>query len=151
MSQKRTRNVSQPDALTSRTRSLPPDHLGALLASLVLMLVGWLGLLQLVTTTLPRIGGELWLFFILLMMAITGTALPFVRYLNVRFTPVYAPVPPGGVIVRQATWVGLFAVMCAWLLIPRALTLPIALFLALVFVVVEVFLRTRELAAEERQ
>jgi hypothetical protein len=140
-----------PKPATPLTPSLPPDHIGLLIASFVMMAVGWGGLYRLMTTTLPRIGGELWLFFILLLVAITGTAVPIVRYLNVRFTPLDVEVPPGGVIVRQSIWIGLFVVTCAWLQIPRALSLPLALFLILVLVVVEVFLRSRELAAERER
>ena len=142
---------SRSNSPTPTTPSLPPDHIGLLVAALVMMLVGWGGLYRLTTTTLPRIGGELWLFFILLLVAITGTAVPIVRYLNVRFTPMDVEVPPGGVIVRQSIWIGLFVVTCAWLQIPRALSLPLALFIILVLVVVEVFLRSRELIAEREQ
>lgn len=112
------------------------------------MLTGWLGLYQLVTVALPRIGGELWLFFALLQIAVTGTVIPLVRFLNIRFTSLMDDLPPGGVIVRQSIWIGLFVVTCAWLQIPRALSLPLAIFVALVFIVVEIFLRTRELAGE---
>ncbi len=126
----------------------PPDHLGLLLASILMMVIGWGGIFQLVTTSLPRIGGELWIFFMLLQIAVTGTSLPFVRFLNVRFTSLMDEVPPSGVVVRQSVWIGLFVVTCAWLQIPRALSAPLAIFVALVFIVVEVFLRTRELAAE---
>jgi hypothetical protein len=132
----------------STSSSIPPDHIGLLLASLGLTVVGWGGLFQLITTALPRIGGELWLFFVLLQIAVTGTVLPLVRFLNVRFTPISQDVPPAGVIVRQSVWVGLFCVMCAWLQIPRALSLPLMAFIAVVFLVVEIFLRTREIAAE---
>jgi len=126
------------------TTSRPPDHIGALIASVLMMIIGWGGLAQLILTTRPRIGGEMWLFFILLQIAITGTAIPVVRYFNVRFTPIHVDVPPAGVIVRQSVWVGLLFVTCAWLLIPRALSLPIAVFLILIFVVIEIFLRSRE-------
>ena len=118
------------------------------MASVLMMLVGWFGLFQLISTTLPRIGGELWLFFGLLQIAVTGTAIPVVRFVNIRFTSLMDDVPPGGVIVRQSVWIGLFVVTCTWLQIPRALSLPLAIFVALVFIVVEIFLRTRELAAE---
>lgn len=137
----------QPAADPAELSSRPPDHNGLLIASVIMMLIGWVGLYQLVTTTLPRIGGELWLFFLLLMIAVTGTAIPFVRYFNVLLTPAQSEVPTGGVIVRQSVWVGLFAVACAWLQIPRALTVPLAIFIAVLFLVVEVFLRTREIAA----
>jgi hypothetical protein len=85
---------------------------------------------------------------LLLQIAVTGTALPFVRYLNVRFTPLHRELPPGGVLVRQSVWVGLFIVTCTWLQIPRTLSPPSAFFVALVFVVIEIFLRSRELAYE---
>jgi hypothetical protein len=126
---------------------IPPDHVGVLIAGGVFMVVGWLGLYQLVTTTIPRVG-QRWIFFLLLQIAVTGTVLPFVRYLNIRFTPVTSDLPPGGVLVRQAIWIGLFAVMCAWLQILRILSLPIAFFLGLVFIVIEVFLRSREIRNE---
>ncbi len=131
-----------------QSSNMPPDHAGLLIAAVLMMLIGWLGLFQLISTTLPRIGGELWLFFGLLQIAVTGTAIPPIRFLNVRFTSLMDDVPPGGVIVRQSVWIGLFVVTCAWLQIPRALSLPLAVFVALVFIVVEIFLRTRELAAE---
>lgn len=125
----------------------PPDHIGVLVAALLMALVGWAGLYQLVTTQLPRVGPR-WIFFVLLHVAVTGTVIPLVRFLNVRFTPMERELPPGGVIVRQSIWVGLFVVMCFWLQIPRVLSWPIVFFLALIFVVVEVFLRSREVASE---
>jgi len=132
------------------TDKIPPDHVGVLVAGVVLMGGGWLGIYQLVTTTLPRVG-QRWLFFLLLQLAVTGTVLPFVRYLNVRFTPVDVELPPGGVLVRQSIWIGLFAVLCAWLQMPRVLNLPIAFFLGLVFIVIETFLRSREIRAERAE
>jgi hypothetical protein len=115
-----------------------------------LMLLGWGGLYVLVTTTVPRVGQQ-WMFFLLLQIAVTGTALPFVRYLNVRFTPVTADLPPGGVIVRQSIWIGLFALLCAWLQILRVLSLPVAFFLAVVLLGIEIFLRSREIRNERQE
>lgn len=129
------------------TERMPPDHVGVLIAALFMAVGGGYGLSQLVTTRLPRIDA-IWLFFVLLMITVTGVAMPFVRYLNIRFTPMNAELPPGGVIVRQSVWIGLYVVTCAWLKIPRVLSLPIAFFLALVFIVLEIFLRSRELARE---
>ena len=131
----------------TKTDAMPPDHLGILIAAALMVLVGWWGLYGLVTQTIPRVG-QRWLFFVLLNMAITGTFIPLVRYLNVRFTPVHAELPAGGVIVRQAMWIGVYSVSCAWLQIPRVLTVSIAFFLALVFIVTEFFLRLRELQNE---
>lgn len=126
--------------------STPADHRGMLIATLALALLSGFGLYQLITTTRPFIGGELWLFFFLLQLFVTNLAVPFVRYFNVRLTPIDVEVPSGGVVLRQSVWIGLYVVVCAWLQIPRALSLPLALFIALVFIVVEVFLRWRELA-----
>jgi hypothetical protein len=129
---------------------IPPDHLGVLITGVALMLLGWGGLYVLVTTTVPRVGQQ-WMFFLLLQIAVTGTALPFVRYLNVRFTPVTADLPPGGVIVRQSIWIGLFALLCAWLQILRVLSLPVAFFLAVVLLGIEIFLRSREIRNERQE
>lgn len=126
---------------------IPPDHIGVLFAGAVMMVGGWIGLYRLVTTTEPYVA-QRWLFFLLLHIAVCGTVLPFVRYLNMRFMPIDADPPPGGVIVRQSVWIGLWVVACAWLQMLRGLSLPIAFVLALVFVALEVFLRTRELNAE---
>lgn len=137
MTQRKTRSKLLQHQMT-------PDHVGLLVGAFVLVLVGWGGLIVLVQRQYPRIGGELWLFFVLLMIAVCGTALPFVRYLNVRFTPLYAELPSVGVMVRQAVWIGLFVVTSAWLLIPRILSIPLALFIGGLFVVIELFLRSRE-------
>ncbi len=128
----------------------PPDHVGVLLAAVGMMIVGWGGLYALVMTTLPRVG-QRWLFFVLLHVAVTGTVLPFVRFLNIRFTPMTRDVLPGGVVVRQSVWIGLFVVTCAWLQIPRVLSWPIIFLVALMFIVIEVFLRSRELAHERQE
>jgi hypothetical protein len=138
------------DDTTYVSEKMPPDHAGVVIAGAVFMVAGWFGLYQLVTTTLPRVG-QRWLFFVLLQIAVTGTVLPFVRYLNVRFTPITVNLPPGGVIVRQGIWIGLFVVMCAWLQIPRILNLPIAILLAAVLVIIEAFLRSREIRHERAE
>lgn len=115
-----------------------------LMAAAVMVIVGWGGLAQLIMTTRPRIGGEIWLFFILLQIAVTGTAIPVVRYLSMRFKPASAAAARAGVIVRRSVWIGIMAAAGAWLLIPRALSLSFVLILLLMFVVVEIFLRNRE-------
>lgn len=125
----------------------PADHWGVLAAALIMAAAGWFGLYQLVNMQIPAAGPR-WLFFVLLHLAVTGTVLPIVRYFNVRLTPVSQPLPSGGVIVRQSIWIGLFAVTCAWLRMPRALTPAIAFFIGLAFLVVEVFIRMREIAFE---
>lgn len=126
----------------------PPDHTGMLIAAVALIVAGWGGLYLLVTTQIPRVG-QRWLFFVLLQVAVAGTVMPFLRYVNIRLTPETRLVPPSGVIVREAVWFGLFVVTCAWLQIPRVLTLPTTFFLALAFIVIELFLRSREIPNEQ--
>lgn len=119
-----------------------------MIAAVALIVAGWGGLYLLVTTQIPRVG-QRWLFFVLLQVAVAGTVMPFLRYVNVRLTPETRLVPPSGVIVREAVWFGLFVVTCAWLQIPRVLTLPTTFFLALAFIVIELFLRSREVPNEQ--
>jgi hypothetical protein len=130
---------------------MPPDHIGLMTAAVVMIVVGLSGLYWLIIASgsLPRIGGELWLFFVLLLATSSGLALPLVRFINVRFTPLHREVPSAGVIVRQSVWVGMWVVVCAWLQIPRLLTLPLAIFIAAALLMVELFLRSREMAAEQ--
>ncbi|MCY3798600.1 MAG: hypothetical protein OXG23_16045 [Chloroflexi bacterium] len=129
-------------------RSADGEQRGVLLASLLMFIVGWGGLAHLAVTTRPRIGGELWLFFILLQIAVTGTAIPFVRLLSQRLARLNHPAPLTGLVVRRSVWIGIIVVTCAWLMIPRYLSLPIMLIVILLFVVIEAFLRNRELANE---
>ena len=150
MSEAIERNETPDDLLAEPLDRTPPDHVGVLIAALVMIIGGWGGLYLLVMTTLPRVG-QRWLFFVLLHIAVTGTVLPFVRFLNIRFTPVTRDVLPGGVVVRQSVWIGLFVVTCTWLQIPRVLSWPIIFLLALMFIVIEVFLRSREIAHERME
>ena len=119
-----------------------------MLASLLMFIAGWGGLAYLVVAMRPRIGGEIWLFFILLQIAVTGTAIPVVRLVSERLAPADNSSALTGVVVRRSVWIGIIVVTCAWLMIPRYLSLPISLLVILVFVVIEVFLRNRELANE---
>jgi hypothetical protein len=109
--------------------------------SIFLFIVGWGGLALLVFNTLPTVGPR-WLFFFLLVMALAGTVLPAVAFLNRRF-PILPPAT-SGVIMRQATWVGLFGATIAWLQMGRVLTTPIVLLLAIGLGLVEFLLRLNE-------
>ncbi len=103
--------------------------------------IGWVLLYRLIVGS-PPLAFARWLFFILLYMAITGTVLPFIWYLNQRFSRFYPAT--GGILLRQSMWFGLFSVTAAWLQMTRALSGPIAFFLALSMIVIETFLRLRE-------
>ena len=118
------------------------DYRGFAIASWLLALGGWGALAYLVQNSLPSPGPR-WLFFVLILMALTGTAAPFVRYLNRRFA--HGTVP-AAVLLRQSLWVAFFAATCAWLDIGRTLNLYTALLLAAGLAGIEWFLRMRERA-----
>lgn len=124
-------------------RRLRADRNGVLIAASIMAGGGWVLLYQLMMTAKP-FAFPRWLFFITLYIAITGTALPLLWYLNQRFSRA-APVT-GGILLRQGMWCGLFAVTAAWLQMTRALTPASAFFLALSMIVIETFLRIRERA-----
>jgi len=102
---------------------------------------GWLGLLLLLFGTVPTVGPR-WLFFFLLAVALTGTALPFLWLLHRRFDSERGA--PAATLLRQALLFALFGEICAWLQINRSLTLSLAILLALGLAAVEWFLRVLE-------
>ena len=113
------------------------------ISSLLLMLIGWSGLYYLVTRTLPYVWPR-WGFFVLMLMAITGTALPVVYFFHRRF-PNEKPAE-ANVIVRQALWFGVYAATLAWLQLGRLVTVYVVLGLAGGLAAIEYFMRLREKA-----
>lgn len=116
------------------------DRSGLTLAACALSLAGWVGFVFLTYFSPPTIG-PLWLFFAAWVTALTGTAIPFVHYLNKRFARI---IPPEAVMLRQAIWVGLFGATSAWLQLGRALNWASALLLAAALVAIEGFLILRD-------
>jgi hypothetical protein len=110
-------------------------------AAFILALIGWAGLLYLFFFTLPTLGPR-WLFFFLSVLALTGSFLPAVAYLNRRFPSTPPPTPV--IILRQSLWIGIYGPTLAWLQIGRVLSPLLALLLAIGFVLVEWLLRMRE-------
>ena len=110
-------------------------------AALILALIGWGGLYALLNFTIPTVGPR-WLFFFLSVLALTGTSLPIVAFLNQRF-PSTPPVS-SGVIVREALWIGIYFPTLAWLQLGRVLTPALIMLLAIGFIAIEILLRFRE-------
>jgi len=110
-------------------------------ASLILTLLGWGGFFAIVNYTEPD-GGTRWAFFFFSVLGLTGLALPVVAYLNRRFPS--APTPTHAVILRQATWLGIYFPTLGWLQIGRVLDVSLALLLAAGLILVEWLLRLRE-------
>jgi hypothetical protein len=128
--------------------STSPSVKSVLPAALTLAVIGWAGLASLVFLTLPTVGPR-WLFFFLGVLALTGSALPFLAFLNRRFPS--APPATSGVILRQSLWVGIYGATLTWLQIGRVLTLPMAMVLAIGLVIIEWLLRLREKARSQRK
>lgn len=109
--------------------------------TIILLILGWGGLFLLFQRTMPTVGPR-WLFFFLWVLALTGTALPGVAFLNRRF-PTVPPATPG-IIIREAIWVGLYGATLAWLQLGRVLNLALAVLLASGFIAIEILVRLRE-------
>jgi hypothetical protein len=109
--------------------------------ALILIIVGAGGLFWLFYSIPPTVGPR-WLFFFLLVLVITGFFIPVTAFLNLRFpsTPAVAP----RVIIRQASWFGIYGATLAWLRMGRVLSTALALLLAVGFFLIEFLLRLNE-------
>jgi len=119
----------------------PPPVRNFMPTAIILALIGWGGLYALINFTYPTVGPR-WLFFFLGVLAITGTALPIVAFLNKRFST--KPPASPSVIIREAIWFGIYFPTLAWLQLGRVLTPALVLLLAAGFFAIEVLLRMRE-------
>ena len=117
-----------------------PSFITVLPLALLLAIPGWFGLIYLMTSTIPDLGNR-WLFYISLVCAITGTAVPIVAYLN----RVAAPFGPAtfDIIVRESLLVGIYAGALLWLNKGQVLSFGLALILAVGLILVELLLRFR--------
>jgi hypothetical protein len=118
-----------------------PSFLSFLPAAVLLTAVGWGGLAAVVIYTLPTIGPR-WLFFCMGVLALSGTTMPVVYFLNRRF-PSTPPVD-GDVILRQSLWFGIYGSTLAWLQLGRLLSPLLILILLGVFILIEGLLRMWE-------
>jgi hypothetical protein len=121
---------------------LPPFK-SFLASTLTLFILGWSGLAAIFYFTLPLVWAR-WGFFVLGIMALTGTAIPIVYFLHRRFPS--NPSAESNVIVRQALWVGVYGATLAWLQLGRLVTLYVILGLAGGLTAAEYFIRIREKA-----
>ena len=121
---------------------LPSNNYRSLIiAAIIMAVVGWVGLIILLFTTLPTVGPR-WLFFFLSTLAITGTALPFVWLLHRRFSNNgYAP---SSTLLREALLFTLYVEVLIWLQFNRSLSLSLAILFALSLIGIEYLLRILE-------
>jgi len=121
-------------------RRLPPFR-AFIPFSVLLAVIGWGGIVYLINNTIPTLGPR-WLFFFFITLAMTGTGLPMIVFLNIRFPsrpPIDTPV-----VIRQASWVGVFSGVIAWLQLGRILTPTLGVIIAVGLVVIEGLIRFRE-------
>lgn len=109
--------------------------------TLLLVFGGWGGAAALVFLTEPLVWMR-WALFALLFLALTGTALPIIYILHLRY-PSDTPVGPR-VIVRQAQWVGVYGLILLWLRQGDLLSLWLTLGLAVGLLAIEWLIRLRE-------
>ena len=107
----------------------------------ILNLIGWVGLAVLMTSIRPTPWPR-WLFFVLVVVAFSGAALPATVYLNHRFPS--KPPATAQVMVRQALWVGIFVATLVWLNVGGVLDFGLAMIFFTGFAAIEVFLRIWE-------
>ncbi|NPV85606.1 MAG: hypothetical protein HPY45_06305 [Anaerolineae bacterium] len=119
---------------------IPSIHL-FVLTGIVLAIFGWGGLIWLVMFTLPYLGPR-WLLFFLVVVALSGTAMPVVAYINRRLSVKHGF--EANAVVRQSLWVGIYADLLIWLQLGRVLTFNIAIYLLIGFAAIETLLRLRE-------
>ena len=109
--------------------------------SLVLFLIGGGGLALLFINALPTLGPR-WLFFFLLLFALTGLALPVTAFLNLRFPS--TPPANGSIVLRQALWFGVYGNLISWLQMDRELTLGLGIMIAGGMALIEFLIRLGE-------
>jgi len=108
--------------------------------TLLLAVPGWIWLIYLMTQTLPDLGNR-WMFFAAAVITITGSAIPIVAYLN-RIIKPFGPATYE-IIVRESTFLGVYAGILIWLNKGQVLTIGLAIILGIGLFIVELLIRLR--------
>jgi hypothetical protein len=114
---------------------------GLFLMAALLAIIGWGGAAAVVFLTLPFLLPR-WLFFFSMFLALTGTAVPFVWYLNRRFAP--DRFPSEGILMRETLEVASLGVFLIWLQAGRMFTAFLGWAFFGAFLAVELLLRLYE-------
>ena len=97
----------------------PPFPVGLFLMALVFAAAGWTGVTAVVFLTLPFLLPR-WLFYFSLFIALAGTAMPVVWYLNRRFAA--ERFPAENVLARETLETAALGVFLTWLQAGRMFT-----------------------------
>lgn len=107
----------------------------------ILIFVGFGGLFLLFNLTQPTILPR-WFFFFMVVIGITGLAMPAVVFLYHRFPSGH--IPAQGVIIRQSLWAGIFVALVIWLRLGQVFNPGVALIVLVGIILLEVALRFGE-------
>lgn len=120
-----------------------PSFRPYLIPTLLLAAGGWAGLYALMQFTLPTLWPR-WGFYALLVLALTGTAIPLSYLYNAFLSS--QPIGDPKVIIRQAMWVGFYGALLAWLQLGRVLTFGLAVAIGAGVAAIEYAIRLMERA-----
>ncbi len=120
-----------------------PSFRPYLIPTLLLAAGGWAGLYALMQFTLPTLWPR-WSFYALLVLALTGTAIPLSYLYNAFLSS--QPTGDPKVIIRQAMWVGFYGALLAWLQLGRVLTFGLAVAIGAGVAAIEYAIRLMERA-----
>ena len=112
-----------------------------LYSTLFMIFGGWIGLLLIANYTLPTLAPR-WGFYALLVVALSGTALPIVWFFNTRFSENSRP----QIIVRESIWFGIYGAILLWLQLGGVLNFSLGFGMGIGMVVIEYLIRARESA-----
>jgi len=116
-----------------------PSYRWFTLPTLLMAIGGWVGLAIITNYTLPTVWPR-WAFFALIVIALTGTAMPLVYLINRTFSNSMRP----ATVLRESIWVGVFGATLTWLQLGRILNFSLGLWLLVGIVIIEYLMRWRE-------
>ena len=107
----------------------------------ILLFVGFGGLFLLFNLTEPTLWPR-WLFFFMVVLGVTGLAIPVVVFLYHRFPSGHTPAQR--VIIRQSLWAGIYVSFMIWLSLGQVFKLGVALIVLVGIALLEIVLRFGE-------
>jgi hypothetical protein len=124
---------------TTPEAQIQPTYRRFTVPTLLMTIGGWGGLYLITNYTFPTLWPR-WGFFALIVIAITGTAMPLVYFINRTFSNSLRPVT----ILRESIWAGVFVATLTWLQLGRILNFSLGLWLLVGIVIIEYLMRWRE-------